>query len=328
MRIRIRGPSGQFTVTLSEDATSEDLRNEIVDKTGLTAYYVKYGYPPKPLSLDRTETYQKLTELGVQLDREQLIITAKDSLETESPAGKQDASTTSSNTIPPSSPKSSLSRKQNPVAEDTPKVPSLEHDGIFVLRVMPDDNSCLFRAISTALLPGADTMVELRSTVAETIQSNPDVYSSAILEQPRDDYCRWIKDETSWGGAIEMSILSKHFDIEICSIDLGNLRIDHFNEGQNKRCFLVYSGIHYDTIALSAGDNASPEFDTTVFDASDSLVLEKALVLCRMLQERNYYTDVAAFRLHCNTCGAILTGEKGAKEHTSRTGHSDFSQVA
>lgn len=331
MRLRIRGPSGQFTVTLSEDATFGDLRNEIVDKTGLVAYDVKYGYPPKPLSLDRTETYQKLTELGVQLDREQLIIAAKDSFETEPPAEKQDASTTttsSTSTVRPPSPKSSLSRKQNPVAKDTPKVPSLEHDGIFVLRVMPDDNSCLFRAISTALLPGADTMVELRSTVAETIQSNPDVYSSAILEQPRDDYCRWIKDDTSWGGAIEMSILSKHFDIEICSIDLGNLRIDRFNEGQSRRCFLVYSGIHYDTIALSPGDNASPEFDTTVFDASDSVVLEKALVLCRILQERNYYTDVAAFRLHCNTCSAILTGEKGAKEHTSRTGHTNFSQVA
>jgi ubiquitin thioesterase OTU1 len=323
MRIRIRGPSGQFAITLAEGATVGDLRNAIIEKTGLTAYDVKYGYPPKPISLEHAETDQKLVELEIQLDREQLIISAKDG--PPEPSGKKEDT---SSYARQSSPKLSLSRKQNPVAEDTPKVPSPEHGGLFVLRVMPDDNSCLFRAISTALLPGEDTMVELRSAVAETIQNNPDEYSSAVLEQPPDDYCRWIKNETSWGGAIEISILSKHFDVEICSIDLGNLRVDRFNEGQSRRCFLVYSGIHYDTITLSPGENVSPEFDTTVFPASDSLALEKALALCKLLQERNYYTDVAAFRLHCNDCGAIIVGQQGAKGHTTQTGHRDFSQVS
>ncbi|KAL4973242.1 hypothetical protein BDW66DRAFT_142594 [Aspergillus desertorum] len=325
MRIRIRGPSGQFTITLAEDAAVGQLLNEIVDKTGLTAYDVKYGYPPKPLSLGHTGSHQKIAELGIQLDREQLIISAKNGQPTTVPAvTKEDASPYAQQ----SSPKFSLSRKQNPVVDDTPKVISAEHGGLFVLRVMPDDNSCLFRAISTALLPGEDAMVELRSTVAETIQNNPDEYSSAVLEQPPDDYCRWIKNETSWGGAIEISILSKHFDVEICSIDVGNLRVDRFNEGQSKRCFLVYSGIHYDTITLSPGENALPGFDTTVFDASDALALEKALAVCKLLQEKNYYTDVAAFRLHCNDCGGILVGQQGAKEHTAQTGHRDFSQVA
>ncbi|KAL4907615.1 hypothetical protein BDW74DRAFT_147845 [Aspergillus multicolor] len=324
MRVRIRGPSGQYTAILAEDATIGDLRKDIAEKTGLTAYDVKYGYPPKPLLLDQTGKHQKLTELAFKLDREQLTISAKDRPWTE-PATTEDAASVNAQ---PSPPKLSLSRKQQSVAEDTPKVHSAEHGGIFVLRVMPDDNSCLFRAISKALLPGADTMVELRSAVAETIQDNPDEYSAAILEQAPDDYCRWIKNETSWGGAIELSILSKHFDIEICSVDLGNLRVDRFNEGQSRRCFLVYSGIHYDTIALSPYENALPEFDTTVFDTSDSLALDKALDVCRLLQEKNYYTDVAAFRLHCNDCGGILVGQQGAKEHTVQTGHRDFSQVA
>lgn len=322
MRLRIRGPSGQFTTTLAEDATIEVLRNEIVEKTGLTTYDVKYGYPPQPLPLEYTKSHQKLSELGVQLDREQLIITPKDGQVTEPATGNKDTSAR------PTSPKLSLSGRQAPVAEDTPKIPSSEHGGMFVLRVMPDDNSCLFRAISTALLPGSDTMIELRSAVAETIQKNPDEYSSAVLEQSRDDYCRWITNEDSWGGAIETSILSKHFDVEICSIDLGNLRVDRFNEGQSRRCFLVYSGIHYDTITLSPSDNASPDFDTTVFDTADDLALEKALAVCKVLQEKNYYTDVTAFRLHCNDCGSTLVGQKGAKEHTAQTGHRDFSQVA
>ncbi len=86
---------------------------------------------------------------------------------------------------------------------------------------MPDDNSCLFRAFGTAVLPGDDqSMPELRSLVASAIQAEPDVYTKVVLEQAPDDYCRWIQTADAWGGAIEMGILSKHFDIEICSIDV------------------------------------------------------------------------------------------------------------
>lgn len=86
---------------------------------------------------------------------------------------------------------------------------------------MPDDNSCLFRAFGTAVLPGDDlTMTELRSLVAGAIQADPDTYSQVVLEQKPDDYCRWIQTPDAWGGFIEMGILAKHFDIEICSIDV------------------------------------------------------------------------------------------------------------
>jgi ubiquitin thioesterase OTU1 len=87
---------------------------------------------------------------------------------------------------------------------------------------MPDDNSCLFRALGTAILPGDDlSMTELRSIVASAIQAQPDVYTKVILDNREpDDYCRWIQTQDAWGGAIELSILSKEFDIEICSVDV------------------------------------------------------------------------------------------------------------
>jgi ubiquitin thioesterase OTU1 len=86
---------------------------------------------------------------------------------------------------------------------------------------MPDDNSCLFRAFGTAVLPGDDlSMPELRSLVAAAIQAQPDIYTQVVLEQNPDDYCIWIQTEDAWGGAIELTILSQHFDIEICSIDV------------------------------------------------------------------------------------------------------------
>ena len=86
---------------------------------------------------------------------------------------------------------------------------------------MPDDNSCLFRALGTAVVPGDDlSMPELRSLVAGVIQSDPETYSRVVLEQSPDDYCRWIQTQDAWGGAIELGILSKHFETEICSIDV------------------------------------------------------------------------------------------------------------
>jgi ubiquitin thioesterase OTU1 len=87
---------------------------------------------------------------------------------------------------------------------------------------MPDDNSCLFRAFSTAVLPTGDDlgMPELRALIASHIQQDPETYTKVVLEQPPDDYCRWIQTEDAWGGFIEMGILAKHFDVQICSIDV------------------------------------------------------------------------------------------------------------
>ncbi|KAL2862918.1 ubiquitin-specific protease OTU1 [Aspergillus lucknowensis] len=324
IRLRIRGPSGLSTASLPDDATVRDLRAQIVEKTGLATYDVKYGYPVKSLLLDEFEQHQNLAEVGVKLNGEVLIITPREGATAVPPAaGNEDPA---SNGSPPS-PKLSLSRNQK-LSDDPPEVASPEHGGTFVLRVMPDDNSCLFRAVSTALLGGEDAMTELRSVVAEAIQNNPNEYPKVVLEKEPDEYCRWIKNENSWGGAIELSILSKHFDIEICSIDVQSLAKVRFNEGQSRRCVLVYSGIHYDTIALTPEVNAPPEFDQKVFDAEDLLVEEKSVALCKLLQGQHYYTDTASFRIKCNRCGGIFTGEQGATKHANETGHDDFQEAS
>ncbi|KAL4882331.1 hypothetical protein BJY04DRAFT_39886 [Aspergillus karnatakaensis] len=328
MLIRIRWPSGLSTVTLADDATVQDLRNVIGDRTGLTAYDVKYGYPPQPLSLDHAEAHQKLADLRVQLHREQLIIAARDGAKPEIAARNESAFTTTQ----PSTTKLSLSRKRNPAGSpvDEIELPSPEHGGTFLIRVMPDDNSCMFRAVSTALAGGEDLMVELRSIVAQTIQEHPERWSDAMVGGSRDDYCRSIQKETTWGGGIDLAILAQHFNTEICTIDLSNLNLYNFNEGQSRRCFLVYSGVHYDTIALAAGKNASPEYDVKVFDAADDRAVEKAKALCRLLKEKapDYNVNPNSIRLKCNVCGSIFVGQKAVQGHGELTGHSDFEQVS
>lgn len=45
---------------------------------------------------------------------------------------------------------------------------------------------------------------------------------------PRDKYITTILKSSTWGGAIELGILAKHFNTEIASIDVETGRIDQF----------------------------------------------------------------------------------------------------
>lgn len=89
MQIRLRGPSGASTLNLGEDATVADLWSSITEKTSLTRFDIKYGYPPKALYLDTPTTL--LTSLDVRLDGEQLTISAHDGPGTEEKAVEKDA---------------------------------------------------------------------------------------------------------------------------------------------------------------------------------------------------------------------------------------------
>ena len=372
MRLRVRGPSGQSVITLDSNSTVGDLRSRIVESTSIEQPDIKIGYPPRPLSLEVYDDLLRLSDLDVQLNGEQLIISQ--TVGTNDAIDKEEANTarpevgqvgsrqtlepsTKTTTIdehssfsfagvgiaPPQAPARtiarkpreplSLTRKPATMATEPPEVPLPSHSSTMTLRIMPDDNSCLFRAFNSAFFGAMDNMQELRSIIAQTIQSQPDKYPAVVLEKNPDDYCRWIQTEDAWGGFIELEILSKYFAIEICSIDVQTLRVDRFNEGSSQRCILVYSGIHYDVIARSPSDPpfkssyAPPEFDVKIFEASEQVVLEAAVDLCKILQGRHYFTDTAAFEISCNVCGHLCVGEKGATEHAQATGHHDFGEA-
>ena len=250
MRVRIRGPAGQAAISLSEAATIEDLRTQIIEKTSIINFDLKYGYPPRPLSLSDYAETAKLSAIGIKLDGEQLIVSDISPLTTkqapttnetpkaeEANLGKTVANRpVDSRSAPPSSfsfadvetapppliqktqKPLSLTRKPTSASLDAPELPIPSHASTLVLRIMPDDNSCLFRAFNTAFFGAMDNMTELRSIIAQDIQANPDIYSAVVLDQQPDEYCRWIQTEDAWGGAIELDILSKHFDVEISSV--------------------------------------------------------------------------------------------------------------
>ncbi|KAI9691211.1 MAG: ubiquitin-specific protease otu1 [Bathelium mastoideum] len=338
MRIRVRGPSGVSTITLDASATVGDLKSAIQRATSVPDFDLKYGYPPRPLDTTAMDAGTKLGDIGTKLDGEQLIVIPREiQSQLEHPVETKD-NVPIRESIQPNPAQSSqsllpLERKQTGVENDPPELPLLSHGGTLVLRVMPDDNSCMFRALSSAVLGSLDSVVELRSAVARVIQENPELYNGATLQKAPDDYCRWIQMESSWGGGIELSILSQEFDVEICSINVQDLRVDRFNEGKPTRCILVYSGIHYDTIALNPSSpphtraDAPPDFDVKVFDSLDESILERARELCKVLQGKHYYTDTAGFSIKCNDCGWVGTGEHGATEHAKETGHYNFGEA-
>jgi len=54
-------------------------------------------------------------------------------------------------------------------------------NGFLELRVVPDDNSCLFSAIGVVFLEGIDSAQELRAVVVDAIRKDPDTYSEVML---------------------------------------------------------------------------------------------------------------------------------------------------
>lgn len=350
MRIQIRGPQGASTALLSEESTVGNLIDVITEKTKINDFEVRFGYPLRTLELSHFDHSLPLLKLTEKLDGEQLIIRPRESIRShenyQADVSVPEITTLSNKTEKVFNPSQSnmselrgpvdrfTSVKQKNIEGDAPEIPLPERGATLVLRIMPDDNSCLFRAFGSAVIPTDDkTMTELRALVATVIQAESSTYTKVILEKSPDEYCRWIQSPDAWGGAIELVILSKHFDIEVCSVDVQSLRIDRFNEGRPNRCILVYSGIHYDIIAQSPSDpphtnsQTPPEFDQRVWDSDDNQILEAALELCRKLQAKEYYTNTANFKIKCNVCGIIVYGEQQAAKHANQSNHFDMAQV-
>lgn len=320
IRVRLQAPNGQHTLHLDDAAAVSDLLSAITDATNLPLYDLKWNFPPQPLDPALYGLATLLADTDLRLNGASIKVIAQ---------ATGDPSETPKVDDPQAAPLS-LHRKEQPALKDTPEVFVPDRSGTLVLRVMPDDNSCMFRALGSAVLTDTlDSMTELRSMVAQAIQRDPVLYNQAVLQRAPDDYCQWISHSDSWGGGIELSILSQEFDIEIASINVQDLRVDRFNEGRKRRCILVYSGIHYDTIAFvpAGAPTYAPDSDVKLFDAADDVILQAARELCGQLKKQNYYTDTQKFDVKCNKCGWKGAGERGALQHAQETGHVDFGEA-
>jgi len=290
MQLRLRTKNGVVSVSIDPKCTVGELYEEIERKTGIEVSHQKilYGFPQRELHADRDELVESVLQSGESLTVDKL----------------------SSGTEP----------------EKVHGVDSLAAESAFVRRKVPDDNSCLFHAISYVFRNGS--VEELRYIIAETVRANPDLYTEAFLGKSNQEYSNWILLPDTWGGAIELSILSRYFQTEISVFDIQTLRLDRYGEsdGYEDRVFLLYDGIHYDPIAR-AFPGAPREYDVTVFKVWDDEALVGAKSVAEEANRNRQYTDLASFSLLCRNCGAKLKGETGAVEHAKQTGHTNFTEA-
>ncbi|KAN0064877.1 ubiquitin-specific protease otu1 [Thecaphora frezii] len=329
---------------------------------------VKTGYPPKTLSLQGQSGDLLVSSPPLNLKRGEQIVVARRSGSASNPASRNSDAASASGSAPvqssagpsaASAPRAApavaslLSLASAAAPSAPPKgVDSVRDgqvsvrvaggDGHLTLKVVPDDNSCLFNSVGFLFEQrlGSDVCRNLRKVVADAIRSNPEEYPDVVLGQPRESYISKILSPHTWGGAIELSILSNHFSVEIASIDVASGVVHKFGEdkGFENRGFVVYSGIHYDVLVLLPTPNSPAEFGTTLFPSMSALgsaaldeesdpIHQAAKQLCDELKKRRYYTDTATFTLKCKVCGQGVQGEKEAVQHAKQTGHGDFGEV-
>ncbi|KXJ89334.1 hypothetical protein Micbo1qcDRAFT_165386 [Microdochium bolleyi] len=340
MRLRYKAPAGGGTLELDDTATVGDLLAAIRAATAYDDVTVKYGWPLKALSSEQAG--ESCLSLGLQ--RESLTVVpaegASNAAAAASSAGAQGAGEGASGAQPPAAGRDAPKKAGLGGVEDqgvSVKIP--ENGSELVLRVMPDDNSCLFTAVGGALrgLPPSSpkeyTPETLRRLVVEHIRSNPAKYTKVVLEAEPAAYCARMLRPDTWGGAIELGIISEVFELEVCSVDVKTNNVYRYGEGQGyrQRCILVYSNIHYDRIAESlVPGSADADFEVVRWDVETSDgYLVKAQELCRILrEEHHYFTDTSEFVVSCNECGWIGQGEKQVALHATKTGHTDISEIA
>jgi len=227
---------------------------------------------------------------------------------------------------PSNQPSTNQSSNQGPNA-----ISMIEGDGAIIKRVVPDDNSCMFHAISLCFEHSKPGKVEdLRNLIAKVILSDPINYNEATLQKSPEDYAKFMKQTNSWGGSIELSIFSEHYKAEILVFDIPRQRHNCFGEQRNyaKRIYLVYDGIHYDALVWNLAPEANnKDWDITIFNPDDYKIETACQALIQKEFKTGKFVDEYNYKIKCGDCGQIFVGNNNAIAHSKNTGHTNFTQT-
>ena len=190
-------------------------------------------------------------------------------------------------------------------------------------KTIPADNSCLFNSINFAINQSITEPEIIRGIISSEILNNPIDYNEAILERPIEDYCDWILRGDSWGGGIEISILSKYFNVIIAVVDIQNITFEYFGDGFTEVIYLLYNNVHYDVFYKEDINGKI----TGLFDVNDEKSKNEIMEICKELKKHQKYLDIQMFSVKCMQCNFLMKGQNDVIEHTKKTGHTNFSQI-
>ena len=309
LSLRLKTKAGQRVVShLTPESTVDDLKMIAAEHAHIpsSALRLLAGFPPKPV--DVTDGSRSLQSLNIR--HGDTVIVEEDSRIDPPPV-----------TLTEGHSDSVLREIQSQY---------LSGGGILTRQVVPANNSCLFTAFNLAMNSGQLDLASARPTrelIARIVAGDPVKYNDAFLGKTNAEYCSWIRDSESWGGAIEVSILSTHYKLEIDVVDTQAVRINRFGEDQHyaERVLLIYDGIHYDCLMLEPAD---PSLRcVTKFPTSDSKILSQAMELAEEAKSSRQYTDVKNLTLKCLVCGKGLARPTDAETHAKETGHINFGEM-
>jgi len=312
LNLRCKSASGmQIVKDITTETTVLELKKCLGTLCSIEPYKLKIrsGFPPKVI--DISNDLLTMNEMPFK-SGDTLLVEEDKSLATPAPAA------------------SSTARPHNDSLNSLWNAQLGKTEGILTRKVVPANNSCLFTSINCCMSDGkldTDVAPLMREIIVGAVSSQPALYTDAVLGKPNAEYCGWILKGESWGGAIEVSILSKYYAVEIDVVDTQSGRIDRFGEDVNypTRIFLLYDGIHYDPLVMEPLDGISA--CKTVFPATDDSVVIQALEIAAECKNSRQFTDTANFDLRCITCNKPLKGQREAQDHATKTGHTNFGEI-
>ncbi|SCU83517.1 LADA_0C11914g1_1 [Lachancea dasiensis] len=310
MRIKVSCPEfGTRVVTVSNDCVVSELLKTVSEELELGKPFAscRFGYPPQVVDLTQeTNLGKKLEDLGIA-SGEKVNFTLE---------------STSAHSL--ESPSHEVPRK---LKENQISLQGIWSDRILQIHAVPDDNSCMFHAISYCIHGDLSHSQVYREIVASEVAADPMEYSDAILGRPNREYSQWILKKSSWGGGIELAVLSKVLQLSVYVLDVDAAKFEKFNEQRFSDFIMVaFNGVHYD--AMEVLKVASGEKLRVLNQGSDRLgqVLERAQDVALDMKKRGYSFNTARDRIKCNVCSEIIIGEREAARHAEKTGHVDFGQ--
>ena len=166
--------------------------------------------------------------------------------------------------------------------------------------------------------------------------NDPNTFNEATLGKSPKEYAEWVLKPKSWGGQVELFVLSTYLQKQIAAYDIQTGRVDIYGEdvSLSERGHLIYDGLHYDALVFAyPGLEDLPDtryrhrlFSTDIknqrFRRESARVGEEKK---RRSAEECSPTHFN-FSLRCLVCQEGLVGENEAREHAKKTGHQNFGE--
>jgi len=196
-----------------------------------------------------------------------------------------------------------------------------------VVHEVPADNSCLFHAVAyLARRPSAPSPQEpaqLRRLVADRMKQEQQRWNAVTLAESRtvEEYITWIADPASWGGFVDLIVLSECMQVQISVLSIETLYWMHYPDDVHqyeRRMYMFYDGVHYNGVVGKSRDGYS---ELRLFNPTDETTMEKVLSLGRLQQVQE------AVVYSCEQCGLTVVGSAEVTRHSFETGHNNFCEI-